>query len=62
MKKKILAVLVSILFLTMIPSVIGDIIEPDSEDEIVWMRGLIFHKLRKGNVNNCFAIHLVIYL
>ena len=61
MKKKILTILVSMLFITMIPSTIGDIFEPDSEDEIIWMRGLIHHKLRKGNFNNCIAFHLVVW-
>ena len=61
MKRKILAILVSLLFITMIPSVVGDICEPDSEDEIIWMRGLIFHKLRKGNFNTSTAIHLIIW-
>ena len=61
MKRKILAIFVSLLFIAMIPSVIGDICEPDSENEIVWMRGLIFHKLRKGNFNTCLAIHLIVW-
>ncbi len=54
------------LFITMIPSVIGTNIEfegrePDSEDEIIRMRGLLYHKLRKGNINTCIAIHLVVW-
>lgn len=61
MKNKLLAILVSLLFLTLIPSVIGEIADSESEDEIIWMRGLIFHKLRKGNYNKCFAIHLVVW-
>ncbi len=61
MRRKILTIFVSLLFLIMIPSAIGDICEPDSEDEIIWMRGLIFHKLRKGNYNTCLAIHLVVW-
>ena len=61
MKKKVIAILVSLLFISTIPSVVGDNIEPDSEDEIVWMRGLIFHKLRKGNFNTSTAIHLIVW-
>jgi hypothetical protein len=61
MKRKILTILVSMLFITMIPSVIGDIIEPDSEDEIIYMRGLLFRCSRLGNVNNAIAIHLVVW-
>ena len=61
MKRKILAILISMLFIATIPSAIGDIIEPDSEDEWIFMRGLLSHRLRRGNVNNCIVIHLVVW-
>jgi hypothetical protein len=61
MKKKVIAILVSLLFIAMIPSTIGDDCEPEQEDKIIFMRGLLFHKLRKGNVNIAIAIHLVVW-
>lgn len=61
MKKKILAILVSMLFISMIPSTIGDDCEPEQEDKIIFMKGLIYHRLRKGNINTVFAIHLVVW-
>ena len=61
MKKKVIAILVSLLFIAMIPSTIGYDCEPEEEDEIIFMRGLFFHKLRKGNINTIVAIHLVVW-
>lgn len=49
------------LFIVMIPSAIGDDCEPEQEDKIIWMRGLIYHGLRKGNINTSMAIHLVVW-
>ncbi len=64
MKKKVIAILVSMLFIAMIPSTIGDDCEPEQEDKIIFMRGLIFHfhKLYKGDFPTIFvAIHLVVW-
>ncbi len=46
MKRKILAILISMLFIAMIPSVIGvnfesDIVDSSLFDERVWMKGLL---------------------
>ena len=61
MKKKVLAILVSMLFITLIPSVVGDNIEPDSEDEWIYLKGIFFHRLCKGNSNSWLPIHIVIW-
>ena len=68
MKREIFTILVSMLFLSMIPSVIGrvadfesDFKEPDSEYEWVFMRGLLFNCNRFGNHHGFFVIHLVIW-
>jgi len=61
MKRKILAILISLLFITMVPSVIGDICEPETEDEWIYLKGIFFHKLRKGNFDHWTPIHIVIW-
>ena len=47
----------------MIPSTIAADCEPEQEDEIMFIRGLIFNffKLRKINVITVLAIHLVVW-
>lgn len=63
MKRKIIGVFICMLMLTTIPLVAGAIeTEPDSEPTLdvgrVFLKGLLFHKLRKGNINHAFAIRL----
>jgi len=60
-KRKILTILVSMLLLFLIPSVIGDNVESNPDDEIVWMRGLLFCYKRFGNQYEGLAIHLVVW-
>ncbi len=63
MKKKIIGLLVCMLMLTTIPLAAG-ITETEKESEPtldvgrVFLKGLLFHKLRKGNVNHAMAIRL----
>ena len=68
MKRKILTILVSLLFITMIPSVVGEIADSESDFkensldfDRVYMNALLLYKLRKGNLNTCFAIRLVVW-
>lgn len=64
MKKKIIGLLVCMLMLTTIPLAAGITTEtePDKEPTLdvgrVFLKGLLFHKLRKGNVNHAMAIRL----
>ncbi len=56
MNRKILAILVSLLFITMIPSVIGvnfesDIIDSSLFDERVWMKGLLSRSNRYPHID-----------
>ena len=67
MKRKILAILISLLFIATIPSAIGEITNTESDfkennldDESVWMRGLLFRCNLVGNHKGWFAIHLVV--
>ena len=62
-RKKLLGVFACMLMLTTIPLAAGAIeTEPDSEPTLdvgrVFLKGLLFHKLRKGNVNHAMAIRL----
>jgi len=62
-KRKTTGVFACMLMLTTIPLAAGAIeTEPDSEPTLdvgrVFIKGLLFHKLRKGNVNHAFAIRL----
>jgi hypothetical protein len=63
MKKKIIGLLVCMLMLTTIPLAAG-ITETEKDPEPtldvgrVFLKGLLFHKLRKGNVNHAMAIRL----
>jgi len=62
-KRKTIGVFVCMLMLATIPLVAGAIeTEPDSEPTLdvgrVFLKGLLFHKLRKGNVNHALAIRL----
>lgn len=61
MNRRIIVVLVSVLFITSIPTVIGNTCEPDSDDEIIFMRGLLFRGNRFGHIYKGYAIHLVIW-
>ncbi len=68
MKKKVIAILVSLLFITMIPSAIGEIADSESDFkennldfDRVYMRAWLFYKLRKGNHNTFFAYRLVVW-
>lgn len=63
MKRKIIGVFICMMMLTTIPLAAGAIeTEPDSEPTLdvgrVFLKGLLFHKLRKGNVNHALAIRL----
>ena len=56
------------LFLTTIPSVIGEIADSESDFkennldfDRVYMRALLLYKLRKGNPNTFFAYRLVVW-
>jgi len=62
-KRKLLGIFVCMLMLTTIPLAAGMTeSEPDSEPTLdvgrVFLKGLLFHKLRKGNVNHAMAIRL----
>ena len=61
MKKKLLTILVSMLFIAMIPSTIGDDCEPEQEDEWIYMRGVLTHWLRRGNSHHAVPIHFVVW-
>jgi len=63
MKKKIIGLLICMLMLTTIPLAAG-MTETEKEAEPldvgrVFLKGLLFHKLRKGNVNHAMAIRLL---
>ena len=64
MKKKIIGLLVCMLMLTTIPLAAGITTETEKDPEPtldvgrVFLKGLLFHKLRKGNVNHAMAIRL----
>ena len=62
MKKKIIGLLICMLMLTTIPLAAG-MTETEQDPETqsigrVFLKGLLFHKLRKGNVNHAMAIRL----
>ena len=64
---KIFAILISMLFLTTIPSVIGNISDSESGDDVqnsgnerVWLRGLFIDGIIFGNPKNTFIITFVI--
>ncbi|EMR75081.1 hypothetical protein MBGDF03_00861 [Thermoplasmatales archaeon SCGC AB-540-F20] len=62
-KKKIMGLLVCMLMMTTIPLAAGMTeTEPDAEPTLdvgrVFLKGLLFHRLRKGNVNHALAIRL----
>jgi hypothetical protein len=63
MKKKIIGLLICMLMMTTIPLAAGMTeTEPEKEPTLdvgrVFLKGLLFHKLRKGNVNHALAIRL----
>ena len=63
MKKKIIGVLICMLMMATIPLAAGMTeTEPEKEPTLdvgrVFMKGLLFHRLRKGNVNHALAIRL----
>ena len=63
MKKKIIGLLICMLMLTTIPLAAG-MTETEQDPETqdvgrVFLKGLLFHKLRKGNTNHAMAIRLL---
>jgi hypothetical protein len=63
MKKKIIGLLICMLMLTTIPLAAGMTEETEQDPETqaigrVFLKGLLFHKLRKGNTNHAMAIRL----
>jgi len=61
MKKKVIAIFVSLLFIATIPSALGDICEPDSEEEWIYMRGVMSSWFSRGNPRHLSAIHFVVW-
>ena len=63
MKKKIIGLLICMLMLTTIPLAAGMTEKTEQDPEPldigrVFLKGLLFHKLRKGNTNHAMAIRL----
>jgi len=65
--RKIITLGIMLLFLgmtissSMIPSALGDNIEPDSEDEWIYVRGVMSSWFRKGNSCHLYPIHFVVW-
>jgi len=63
-RRKILGVFACMLLLTTIPLAAGIMTETEQQDPEplaigrVFLKGLLFHKLRKGNINHALAIRL----
>ncbi len=63
MKNKVITILVSMLFIAMIPSIVGYSVEPGSDLKVNnldpdrdFMKALLLKHSRIGNTNTCFAI------